>query len=59
MDQDPGKSVAEGNEFTYDQKLSDHLAKPHPVSTTIRHLPDHPFAGCVPPKFDNDFTFVF
>ena len=46
-------------ERIYDQTLSDHFAKPRLVSTTIRHLADHSFAGCVPPKFNKDFTFVY
>ena len=57
MDQDPGHLVAQGNDFTIGH--SDHLAKPRPVSTTIRHLDDHLFVGSAPAKLINDLTFVY
>ena len=39
--------------------VSDHLAKSRPVSSTITRFNDHSFAGCAPPKFNNDATFVY
>ena len=54
MDQDPGRYIAQGNEFTIGFSLT--ILLPRPILVIINHLPDHSFAGCPPSKFNNNLS---
>ena len=54
MDQDPGHSMAQGNEFTIRCSLT--ILLPRSVLVTIKHLANHSLAGCPPSKFNNNLS---
>ena len=54
MDQDPGQSITQGNEFTIGCSLT--ILLPRPVLVTIKHLANHLFAGCTSSKFNNNLS---